>query len=121
MKINNACTSSLSWLVLCAFVFSTFSSCRKNKKCDLTVTVTSANNNIPVAGATVHVYPNQAHANGNLKDQDQTITTDGTGVARFTFKLPAILETNVTSAQGTATKIVQLEEGKSVNLAVKVF
>jgi len=124
MKKNIACISFFSLAILCLLAFSTFYSCRRNKKCDLIVNVTNGATNGPVVGATVHVYPNQTNANGNLKDQDQTATTDASGVARFTFKLPAILAADVTPPAPlapAATRLVKLEEGKSVSVAIKVY
>lgn len=101
-----------------------FSSCRRNKNCDLIVTVTDGNTSGPVVGATVHIYPNQTNTSGNLKIQDQTSTTDASGVARFTFKLPAILSADVNPPaplNPTVNKLVKLEEGKSVSVAIKVY
>ena len=61
--------------------------------------------------------------NGNLTIQDQTGTTDGSGSVSFTFKLPAILQADVTSPApfGNATKLVKLEEGKKVSSTIKVY
>ena len=63
-------------------------------------------------------------SSGNLKIQDQTSTTDASGVARFTFKLPAILSADVNPPaplNPTVNKLVKLEEGKSVSVAIKVY
>ena len=74
-----------------------FSSCRRNKNCDLIVTVTDGNTSGPVVGATVHIYPNQTNTSGNLKIQDQTSTTDASCVAIFTFTIPDIVSADVNS------------------------
>jgi hypothetical protein len=123
MKKVNTSKSYVTLILLLSFLCLMLSSCRKNKKCDLVVTVTNATTNGPVVGAKVHIYPNRTSTtNGSLKDQDQTQTTDASGVARFTFKLPAILAADVTppTPLGPESKLVKLEEGKSVSVTIKV-
>lgn len=112
---------SFAFLFAIVFIFS--SSCRRNKDCDLVLTIVDAVTSGPVVGATVHVYP-KASTGGNLQIQDQTTTTDGAGVATFTFKLPAILEASVTPPSpyvAPAPTLVKLEEGRSVSKAIKVY
>ena len=124
MKKISANKSFVALLLLSTLFFSMFSSCRRNKNCDLIVNVVNGNTNGPVVGATVHIYPNQTNTSGNLKIQDQTATTDASGVARFTFKLPAILSADITPPtplNPSLNKLVKLEEGKSVSVSFKVI
>ena len=112
-----------SFILLFAMVSVLTPSCRRNKDCDVTITVIDGNTNKAVVGATVHMYPSPAGA--NLDIQKQSSTTDPAGMAKFTFTLPAILETKVlpptSTGLGTATASVRLEEGKEVSKTIKVF
>lgn len=110
------------FLVLFLITFVVISSCRRNKDCELIVSVIDSSN-APVAGATVHVYPNQASTSGNLTIQDQTGITDASGYASFIFKLPAILRADVSppAPYGSTYALVKLEEGKSVTKGIKVY
>ena len=122
MKRNTTHNPLFSFALLFSVVFIFSSSCHRNKDCDLVLTILDAATNGPVVGATVHVYP-KASTGGNLQIQDQTSTTDGAGVATFTFKLPAILEADVTPPApytAPAPTLVKLEEGRSVSKAIKI-
>lgn len=103
-------------VLLFALVFVFSSSCRRNKDCDLVLTVDSPNG--PIVGAVVDIAPNQSNPNGTLQIQVQSATTDAAGVATFTFKLPAILSATVTNT-GSFTApnptLIKLEEGRSVS------
>ena len=102
-----------------AYVF-IYSSCKKNKDCDAVINVTDDSLGIPVSGATVHMYPPPASANLNI--QDQTGVTDASGSVTFTFKLPAILQADVTSNQfGKGGGLVKLEEGRQVSKTIKTY
>lgn len=98
-------------------------SCRRNKDCELIINVKDGKTGDAVGSASVHVYPSQTGPSGNLKDQDQTSTTDAAGVCSFVFKLPAILQAEVTPPApfGKATAPVKLEEGKSTSYTIKVY
>ena len=105
------------------FVF--FSSCHRNKDCDLILNIEDGTNGGPVVGATVDVAPNQTSTtNGTLQIQVQSSTTDASGVATFTFKLPAILSVTVTPPSPLVippATLVKLEEGRSVTKAIKCY
>lgn len=102
-----------------AFVF-TYSSCKKNKDCDAVINVTDDSLGIPVSGAIVHMYPPPSSANLNI--QDQTAVTDASGSVTFTFKLPAILQADVTSKKyGIGGALVKLEEGRQVSKTIKTY
>jgi hypothetical protein len=105
-----------------AFAFAFSSSCKRNKDSDVVITVVDGTSGAPVAGATVHLYipPNTS---GNLQQQDQTGVTDGAGTVSFTFKLPAILQADVTppAPYAPASALVKLEEGKQVSKTIKVY
>jgi hypothetical protein len=123
MKRNSTLLPIYAFALLFSLVFIFSSSCRRNKDCDLVITLQDAVTNGPVVGATVWVHP-KASTGGNLQIQDQTTTTDGAGVATFTFKLPAILEAEVTPPApyvAPAPTLVKLEEGRSVSKAIKVY
>ena len=104
-----------------AFVFS--SSCKRNKDCDVVLNITDGSNSAPVFGATVHMYPPPNSA--NLQIQDQTGVTDAAGMVTFTFKLPAILQADVTppasSSLNNGGALVKLEEGKQVTKTIKLY
>ena len=97
------------------------SSCRRNKDCDVVINVVDGNTNTPVIGAAVYMYP--PPSNSTLTIQKQSSTTDAAGIAKFTFTLPAILQTDVAppTPLGPGSALVQLEEGKEVSKTIKVY
>lgn len=134
MRQNNIQKSALGGLffvlLLCAGnMFSP--SCKKNKDCDVTITVQDGTGSlaVPVAYATVHLYPPPSspppQGSNNLEGQDQTGITDGAGSVSFTFKLPAILQADVTppitSTLNPGSALVKLEEGKEVSKTIKLY
>ena len=128
MKKGNNRKLLLFFALFIPLMFSLFSSCRRNKDCTVTITVQDGSTGGPVAGASVRVGPSKTNANGTLQIQDQTATTDGSGIVTFTFKLPAILEADVTppspytcALPSACSGLVKLEEGKSVNKTLKIF
>lgn len=124
MKRNNT-LRFFTFTLIFPLVFVSFSSCHRNKDCDLVLTVLDGTTNGPVVGATVHLYPNQTSTtNSTLQIQDQTSTTDAAGVATFTFKLPAILSADITPPSpytAPPTTLVKLEEGRSVSKSIKCY
>ena len=103
-------------------------SCQRNKDCDVVINVTDGSTGSPVSGATVHMYippGSPPPTNGNLTDQEQTAVTDNSGAVSFTFKLPAILQADVspaaTSTLTAASALVKLEEGKQVSKTIKLY
>lgn len=112
----------LFFIVAFAFIFS--SSCKRNKECDVVITVTDGANSVPVYGATVHMYPPPSQ-NPTLDIQEQTAITDASGMATLTFKLPAILQADVTPPStyslNTGGALVKLEEGKQVSKTIKLY
>ncbi len=124
MKRNSTYSPLFSFALLFSVVFIFSSSCRRNKDCDLVLTIQDGVTNGPVVGASIQIAPNQTGANGNLQIQVQSSTTDAAGVATFTFKLPAILSATVTPPApytAPAPTLVKLEEGRSVSKAIKVY
>lgn len=118
----------LSLALFFAGLFFVLSSCKRNKDCDVVINVTDGYNGAPVFGATVHmrIPPNSPPpTNGSLTIQDQTGSTDASGSVSFTFKLPAILQCDVTpistSTLTATSKLVKLEEGKQVSTTVKLY
>lgn len=110
--------------LLFPLVFVFFSSCHRNKDCDLILNIQDGTNGGPVVGATVDIAPNQTNPNGTLQIQVQSTTTDASGVATFTFKLPAILSVTVTPPApyvSPPATLVKLEEGRSVTKAIKCY
>lgn len=124
MKRNSTHKTLFSFALLFSAVFIFSSSCHRNKDCDLVLTILNGNTNGPAVGATVEIGPNQTGPNGTLQIQVQSATTDGAGVATFTFKLPAILSATVTPASpltAPAPTLVKLEEGRSVSKSIKCY
>jgi hypothetical protein len=131
MKNNNILSAlALSFSVLVfagTIIFS--ASCKKNKDSDVIITVMDGTQNVPVASATVHIYPPPSQpppsGSSNLSGQDQTSITDAAGTVSFTFKLPAILQADVTppplSGLSPASALVKLEEGKQVSKTIKLY
>lgn len=93
-------------------------SCNKPTDCKVIVTVLDSASS-PVAGATVKLY--SSNPPGQIEG---TGTTDGSGNADFTFKLPAIFDiaaSKVTlSGTKTGTGIVQLQIGQTVQATVNI-
>ena len=114
-------------LVISTFLFAcvvmTYSSCKRNKDCDVVINVVDGVTTAPVFGCTVHMYPPPNSA--NLKIQDQTGVTDASGSVTFTFKLPAILQADctppTTSTLNSGGALVKLEEGKQVSKTIKLY
>ncbi len=105
-------------------------SCQRNKDCDVVINVVNGSSGSPLAGANIHMYippGSPPPTNGNLTIQDQSGVTDASGSVSFTFKLPAILQTDVTYMSGvptttlTASALVKLEEGKQVSKTIKLY
>ena len=115
----------LSLILIALFSIAVVSpSCKRNKKCDVVITVINGNNSTPVYGAEVHLHiPNTT--GGNLAQQEQKGTTDASGSVSFTFKLPAILQADVTplpsSGLNPGTAMVKLEEGKQVTREITLY
>ena len=108
---------------LFAIVLFFSSSCKRNEDCDLIITLESDSTGGPVVGATIVVQPDPT-SGGNLKIQTQTSSSDGSGVARFTFKLPAMLQVVVTPPLPYAAPnppLVKLEAGRSVSKLIKIY
>lgn len=127
MKLSKK-ISIITFTVLFATVFMVSSSCKRNKDCDLIITIQDATTNGPIVGATVELYPGNPPSQGGytLQDQEQSETTDASGVARFTFKLPALLAIKVTppapyTGNTPPYPLVKLEEGRSVSKSVKLY
>ena len=117
-KYSHILLSSFACIVGFVLIFS--SSCKRNKECDAVINVVDDSTGNPIAGAIVHMYPPPTSANLNI--QDQTNATDGSGTATFHFKLPAILQADVTNiGKGPGGALVKLEEGKQVSKTIKCY
>lgn len=117
---KNILTQFLCFALLLAFVFS---SCRRNKDCDVVINIQDGVSNSPVSGAIVSVHP-KSTTGGTLQTQTQTSTTDAGGTVTFTFELPAILEVDVAPPSpytAPSSTLIKLEEGRSVNKTIKVY
>jgi hypothetical protein len=122
------CKLLINFTIFFAGIFLFVVSCQRNKDCDVVINVADGYSGAPVNGATVHMYippGSPPPTNGNLTIQDQTGVTDASGSVSFTFKLPAILQADVTpvatSTLTPTTKLVKLEEGKQVSTTVKLY
>lgn len=93
-------------------------SCNKPTDCKVIVTVQDSAGS-PVSGATVKLY--SSNPPGQIEG---TTTTDGSGNADFTFKLPAIFDIaatkTTTSGTKTGTGIIQLQIGQTVQATVTI-
>lgn len=95
-------------------------SCKKETTCYANITVVDATTNAPVSGATVKLDCSTCPPPGNgqsLSTADQQ-TTDGSGKASFTFKYEAVLDIHVTLQSRTASGVIKLEAGKTVEKTV---
>ena len=123
MKKYNTHNPLFYFPLLFAILLVFSSACHRNKDCDLVITVQDVTNNAPVVGATVKVHPSQPPPTNstNLADQTQEGTTDASGVVKFTFKLPAILQADVTATGYSSTnRLVKTEEGSSTSFSIKI-
>jgi hypothetical protein len=93
-------------------------SCKKETTCYANITVLDATTNAPVVGATVMLDCSTCPTQSTLQT-DQT-TTDASGRAAFTFKYEAVLDIHVTLGSRTATGVVKLEAGKTVEKEVSL-
>ena len=93
-------------------------SCKKETTCYANITVLDAVTQAAVTGATVMLDCSTCPNNSTLQT-DQT-TTDASGRASFTFKYEAVLDIHVTLGNRTATGVVKLEAGKTVEKTVNL-
>lgn len=91
-------------------------SCKKETTCTAEITVLDATTNQPVTGATVMLDCSTCPTTGTLQS-DQTVT-DASGRCSFSFKYEAVLDIHVTLQTRTATGVVKLEAGKTVEKTV---
>ena len=86
--------------------------CDKKTDCNASIVVMDANGNVSNADVKLFATVNKTYT-GDVKAKG---TTDGSGQAKFTFKLPAIFDITATKVVGsqtlTGTGIIKLEEGK---------
>lgn len=115
---------SIACFVVCAIAVLTMgSSCDKKTDCKANITVVdqsgAAVGNIPVLLYAVIKTANGSTVTADIKAEG---TTDASGQASFTFKLPAIYDVRATKADNTttlvATGIIKLEEGKGVDKTI---
>lgn len=93
---------------------------KKDETCVLLVKVVKLDG-ASVVSANVRVTSNYATINGTLPSYlPQTKLTDGTGLAQFDFKLPAILDIEVTSVFGTGQELIKLVPGETVSKTVVI-
>ena len=108
--------SLVSAFALVCFVF-TMPSCTKEDTYNATITVVDTLNQA-LSGASVHLY-----FSGSTTGQtqlDSTITTDGSGVAHFTFKLEATWDIDATYNGVSGTGLVTLKKNEDVAKTVIV-
>lgn len=106
---------------LVATLATQFYSCRKkDETCVLLVRVVKLDGT-PLSGANVKVTSNHATVNGTLANYLPAVKlTDASGMAEFSFQLPAILDIEVTSIFGTGQDLVKLIPGETVSKTVVV-
>lgn len=104
-------------------IFLTAPSCKKDTECKAVVKCLDSVG-APIGNANVLLYAQVkdptdpkgvATFTGDVKANG---VTDGSGVVKFTFKLPAIFDIKATATSGnrsiTGTSIIKLEEGETV-------
>ena len=127
MKTFFSKITAFACVALFLFTVLSSTSCKKDKTCHGKITVIDTSG-VPVANADVKlssppsVPPNQAHLNGG--DLVINGVTDGSGVANFEIKLPAILDilaTKTTLPGMTGKGILRLDEpGKTAEVTVTI-
>jgi hypothetical protein len=112
---------SIILFTVLAMLSTQFTSCKKkDETCVLLVRVVRLDGT-PLSGANVKVTSNYATINGTLPSYLPAVKlTDASGMAEFTFKLPAILDIEVTSIFGTGQDLVKLVPGETVSKTVVV-
>ncbi len=109
--------SAITRVIMFSVIMFISTSCNKDKTCHGKVTVTDANGTV-VSGAAVKL---SAPSVGGDVVYDEV--TDGSGVASFEVKLPAIFDVKATKATipGTGVGVLRLDEpGKSNSVTVKI-
>ncbi len=123
MRKNNTKRSLFLLTILMACIMIVPTSCYRNTDCTLVITILDVTNNAPIVGAQVHVYPKPG-SGGNLQIQDQTSSTDASGVVTYTFKYAAMLQVDINPpapySPPLQSKLVKLEEGQSVSYSIKI-
>jgi len=95
---------------------------KKDTTCTAVIKVVRQNGAI-VSGAKVKMTSNFALSKNDpmAKYLPDTKLTDATGFATFEFKLPAILDIEVTHvAYGTGADLIKLEEGESIEKTIVI-
>jgi len=113
-----------SIITFCALLLvnTNYSCKKKDTTCNAVIKVVRQNGAI-VSGAKVKMTSNFALATSDpLADYlPDTKLTDATGFATFEFKLPAILDIEVTHvAYGTGADLIKLEEGETVEKTIVI-
>ncbi|HEY6161259.1 MAG TPA: hypothetical protein VI112_08550 [Bacteroidia bacterium] len=93
-------------------------SCKKETTCYANITVVDATSGLAVSGATVKLDCSTCPTTSTLQT-DQT-TTDASGRASFTFKYEAVLDIHVNLQTRSATGVIKLEAGKTVEKTVSL-
>jgi hypothetical protein len=114
----------IAGFLVSGFIFTNFS-CTKETDCKAVVRCLDSSGVNRVANATVELFALVKSADGKTtytSDVRADGISDADGEARFTFKLPAILDIRATLATGTRTLsgagIIKLEEGKTIEKEV---
>ena len=120
---------TLTCFGLAALLFTTLavtqSSCQKNTTCDVNILVVDTTGTsglqVPVVGATVYLAASGYKGPGQVTG---TATTDNTGHAYLSFKLPAIFDITATGTVNgtkmTGTGLVQLNIGGTATSTVLI-
>ncbi len=119
MKLFTSKFFPLLCFALLIFSMVNTSSCKKDDTCHGKVTVNDSLGNL-VSGASVHL-----DAQGYKGSSDATYdgVTDGTGVADFSIKLPAVFDVTVksTSPAASGKGLLRVDEpGKSASVTVVI-
>ena len=103
------------------FAMLTFTSCQKKTDCVATVICKDVNG-LPLRGAAIQLFAIVRMPPSNTATVTADVRANGVsdenGKATFTFKLPAIFDIKASVGTATATGIIKLEVGSSVETSL---
>jgi len=93
------------------------SACQKKTDCTANIICNDAQGN-PVNGVEVRLFATVGTNPKKIADVKANGVTDKDGKVSFVFKLPAIFDVNAAVGTTTASTIIKLEEGKTIEKVI---